>query len=196
MCQSSTANWDYRAESKKMIKALHLSAKASQRHVPLPDTLSDLGDNSSDTSNAGTDLNSRSYQIMLAGWAAECLYAENRLVHRMELLGRAPPWRTYKQKPEQILPTDRDNPADQLKRTSSPLTECLLRPRTEDFGRSGIFSQPICRQSTNLNVSRSMLEREGFSRKPCTQCLWVFLPSGSQCYEYTGNLQLQCQLIS
>lgn len=39
-------------------------------HVPQPDTASDVGDKSSDTRNAGTDLNSYSYQIMLAGWAA------------------------------------------------------------------------------------------------------------------------------
>lgn len=81
-------------------------------HVLLqPDTASDVGDNSSDTRNAGTDLNSCSYQIMLAGWAAVCLHSEGRLVHRMKLLRPAPPWRTHKQKPEQILPRGRDNPA-------------------------------------------------------------------------------------
>jgi len=45
-------------------------------HAPQPDTASDVGDNSSDTGNAGTDLNSRCYQIMLAGWAAVHLLRE------------------------------------------------------------------------------------------------------------------------
>lgn len=45
--------------------------------MPQPDA--DAGDSRSDTRNAGTDLNSHSYQIPLAGWAALCLRPESRL---------------------------------------------------------------------------------------------------------------------
>lgn len=83
---------------------------------------------------------------MLAGWAAVHLHSESRLARQMKLLRRAPPCRTHKQKPEQILPKGRDNPADWVTRTGSPLIVRLACPGTEYFGLSGIFSQPVCRQ--------------------------------------------------
>lgn len=138
MSQGSTAHWDYSAATKRTTKTLHLSAKGWQWTWYCTwhrQTVSDVGDSSSDIRNTGTELNSQ----LLSDAASRTAASSRAGLHTGWGLCPSPTLQDSQTEAELILL--RHSPADS-DGTGTPLTVPLAHPRRENLICSGILINP------------------------------------------------------